>query len=289
MSESENIPTPLYSLPLSSCDLSLLLRRMPFSLSLILATPFAPLHLALVSALLLYPDLVPRSVQTSKSLLEVVQPSFPLPISVMLSTLSHLARLARGLYSIWFHQSEVRFPRVKLKAHILPWISEIHVPQETANASGPQVDIPQTSATDYRTFDDQSLLHELNNVVFKGNRIYQHPLLRLNYTAYDLQRETEMVNPKTDHCNIMLLSQADGPETHPFCYARVLGIYHANIIYTGPNSRDYQSQRIEFLWVRWFKVLDQLSGWEQLALDIARFVPMVSTDAFSFMDPADIL
>ena len=92
MSESENIPMPLYSLPLSSCNLFLLLRRMPFFLSLILATPFAPLHLALVSALLLYPDFIPRSVLTSKSLLEVVQPSFPLPISIMLSTLSHFAR-----------------------------------------------------------------------------------------------------------------------------------------------------------------------------------------------------
>ena len=95
MSEFEYIPMPLYSLPLSSCNLSLLLKRMPFSHSLILATPFAPLHLALVSALLLYPDFIPRSILTSKSLLEIVQPSFPLPISVMLFTLSHLRMLSR--------------------------------------------------------------------------------------------------------------------------------------------------------------------------------------------------
>jgi len=45
MFESENIPMPLYSLPLLLCDLSLLLRRILFSLSLILVIPFVPLHL----------------------------------------------------------------------------------------------------------------------------------------------------------------------------------------------------------------------------------------------------
>lgn len=178
-----------------------------------------------------------------------------------------------------------------MRAHLLPRISEIHA-QEKVNASGPQANISQTSAVDRRASDAQPLLHELNNVIFKGNRIYRHSLLRVNYTTYDLQRETEAVNPKTDHCDIMLLSQADGPEraeTHPFCYARVLGIYHANIIYTGPDSKDYQSRRIEFLWVRWFEVLDRPSGWEHLALDVARFVPMASTNAFGFVDPADIL
>lgn len=177
----------------------------------------------------------------------------------------------------------------KLKAHLLPRILEIHVAQEKANTSGPQVNTTHTSATDYRDIDDQSLLHELNDVIFKGNRIYRHPLLRLNYTAYDLQRETETVNPRTDHRDIMLLSRANGPKTHPFCYARILGIYHANIIYTGPSSRDYQARRIEFLWVRWFEVLDQPSGWEHLTLDAVRFAPMASTNAFGFVDPTDVL
>ncbi|KAF9235723.1 hypothetical protein BU15DRAFT_51036, partial [Melanogaster broomeanus] len=119
--------------------------------------------------------------------------------------------------------------------------------------------------------------------------IYQHLLLCLNYTTYDLQHETETVNLKTDRCDIMLLSQPDGLKTHPFCYAHILGIYHANVIYTGPGSRNYQSRCIEFLWVHWFEVLDQPLGWEHLALNIACFVLMASTDAFGFMDPANIL
>jgi hypothetical protein len=58
MSESSNIPTPLYSLPPLSCDLFLPLRRISFSLSFILVIPFAPLHRAVVLALPLYTDFI---------------------------------------------------------------------------------------------------------------------------------------------------------------------------------------------------------------------------------------
>jgi hypothetical protein len=133
---------------------------------------------------------------------------------------------------------------------------------------------------------------KLTDVVFKGNRIYRHRLLRVNYTTYDLRRESDAVNPRTDHRDIMLLSRSglDESSQHPFCYARVLGIFHANIIFTGTGSRDYQSRRIEFLWVRWFEVLeDRPSGWQHLAFDTLRFVPMAEEDAFGFVDPADVL
>ena len=55
---------------------------------------------------------------------------------------------------------------------------------------------------------------------------------------YDLRREMDTVNPHTEHRNIMLLAQNDDePISHPFCYARVLGIYRANDMFTGPESR----------------------------------------------------
>jgi hypothetical protein len=37
---------------------------------------------------------------------------------------------------------------------------------------------------------------------------------------------------------------------HPFWYARVLGIYHANVFF-GPNFSS-QPERMEFFFVRWF-------------------------------------
>ena len=131
-------------------------------------------------------------------------------------------------------------------------------------------------------------------MLFKGNQFYSHALLRINYTTYDLRHENDSINPRTDHCNIMLLAQNDGSgsaTSHPFCYARVLGIYHANIILTGPESSDYQSRRLEFLWVRWLELLEiaPAAGFEDCSLDKGRFVPTDLEDAFGFVDPADVL
>ena len=124
-------------------------------------------------------------------------------------------------------------------------------------------------------------------VVLKDKRIYRHNLFRINYTTYDVRRVQETVNPRTDHRDVMLLTPQ--PSAHPFCYARVFGIYHANVIYIGPGFKDYQSRRIEFLWVRWFDMLDRPAGWDHTTLDSLKFPPMTDADAFDFIDPADVL
>ena len=77
---------------------------------------------------------------------------------------------------------------------------------------------------------------------------------------------------------------------HHFLYARVLGVYHANVIYTGPGMRDYKARRLDFLWVRWYEVVDPASsGWSSSQLDCVRFLPMSRDDAFGFVDPTDVL
>ena len=134
----------------------------------------------------------------------------------------------------------------------------------------------------------QGDLSQLNHVLFKGNKMYRHRLLRINYTTYDLQRESDSVNPHTDHRDIMLLSNSDGKD-HPFSYARVLGIFHANIIYTRPGSKDFLSRRIKFLWVRWFEIIQDCLGWEEHVPDTIKFLPMADEDAFGFVDPVNVL
>ena len=86
----------------------------------------------------------------------------------------------------------------------------------------------------------------LNQVVLKQNRFYCHNLMWINYTTYDVQRAQDVINPNTEHHDIMMLSRS---LSHPFCYARIIGIFHANIIYTGPGLLDYQPHQLEFLWV----------------------------------------
>lgn len=83
----------------------------------------------------------------------------------------------------------------------------------------------------------------------------------------------------------MMLS---GSSIHHFCYACVLGIYHANTIYTGPGLKDYQPCYIEFLWVRWFELVDQPLQ-SSVTLNALWFVSMAEDDTFGFVDPADIV
>jgi hypothetical protein len=78
----------------------------------------------------------------------------------------------------------------------------------------------------------------------------------------------------------------DGADFHPFLYARVLGIFHANIIYNGPGMMNYEAMRFDFLWVRWFRPSGNPN---RTQLDRLTFPPMADEDSFGFVDPALIL
>lgn len=123
--------------------------------------------------------------------------------------------------------------------------------------------------------------------------MYSHHLARFNYTTYDVRRAQDVINPSTCHCDIMLLantSDIDSRASHPFLYARVLGIYHVNVIYTGGATTNYNAQKVYFLWVRWFEYEGTRSlGWDNYELDSVRFPPMADEHAFGFVDPNDVL
>ncbi|KAF8834973.1 hypothetical protein BDN67DRAFT_992550 [Paxillus ammoniavirescens] len=135
---------------------------------------------------------------------------------------------------------------LKLKAHLLPRVKALHH------------NLDPTSATP-SSIDDPAQTHDLSSL------------------------NQDVVNPSTDHCDIMLLSNS---ESHSFSYACVLGIYHGNIIYCGPGSLDYKPCWLEFLWVRWFELIAPTC---QFALDKLHFVPMVDEEAFGFVDPSNVL
>ncbi|KAF8151198.1 hypothetical protein BJ912DRAFT_869512 [Pholiota molesta] len=138
-----------------------------------------------------------------------------------------------------------------------------------------------------------------NSVLIKDNRLYNHKLARFYYTTYDVRRSEDIINPRTSHCNIMLLSDletgnnpdSDALNAHPFLYARVIGIYHVNIIYTGPGMTGYEAMRFDFLHVRWFQldVTGPHSGWTSSRLDRLSFPPMAEQGSFGFVDPSLVL
>jgi hypothetical protein len=134
---------------------------------------------------------------------------------------------------------------------------------------------------------------ECDSVLFKGDRMYNHRMIRFNYTTYDVRRSQDVVNPNTSHRDIMLLAnptEMEAQSGHQFLYARVLGIYHVNAVYTRKGMLNYSSQRLDFLWVRWFEhVRSTAVGQQNSALDSIRFPPMPSEAAFGFVDPSDVL
>ena len=121
--------------------------------------------------------------------------------------------------------------------------------------------------------------------------MYEHNIMRINYTTYDIRRSQDVVNASTSHCNIMVLSDCNGGhnsnQLHPFRYARVLGVYHVNAVYVGPGMVDYQPRRMEFLWVRWYRRIE--TGWDAFKLRRVHFPPIAEEEAFGYIDPSDIL
>lgn len=127
----------------------------------------------------------------------------------------------------------------------------------------------------------------LNHVILKNNRIYRHHVLRINYTTYDVRRGEDIFNPNTEHSDIMMLHRPESEQDREqFCYARIIGIYHANVQYVGPGMKDYIPRRIDFLHLRWF---ERVPEQDLHGLDALRFIHMDDPQSFDFVDPSDVV
>lgn len=122
--------------------------------------------------------------------------------------------------------------------------------------------------------------------------VYQHQTLRINYTTYDGRRVQDHINTG-DHANIMMLAhepeEAENP--HPYWYARVIGIYHASVLYNDPKSWNKQRNDMDFVWIRWLGPSENYTGgWKAKRLHRVGFVhPKDQSPLFGFLDPANII
>jgi hypothetical protein len=170
---------------------------------------------------------------------------------------------------------------MKLKKHLLLRIKAA------------QADLDPSSSTGLGNVSETNSTTDLDRLFFKKDSMYKHNIMRLNYTTYDVRRAQDTINPNTDHRDIILLSaeDADTPN-HQYTYARVLGIYHVNVIYIGSGVSNFRPQRMEFLWVRWFaNTIDEpvQRSWVRRQLDCLQLLPVNHLDAFGFVDPANVL
>lgn len=119
--------------------------------------------------------------------------------------------------------------------------------------------------------------------------MYRHKTMRINYTTYDMRRDYDTINSRT-HPFVMVPSPETEPGSHPFWYACVLGVFHAEVQHTGQHSRNFRPQKMEFLWVRWLGIVPGHSfGRKKARLPKIGFVPDADEFAFGFLDPAYIV
>ncbi|KAI0310372.1 hypothetical protein OF83DRAFT_1178618 [Amylostereum chailletii] len=151
----------------------------------------------------------------------------------------------------------------KLYKHLLERIQVIHSNERDRAARQFRASLSPTNCPPPKTTD----------VTIKRNWLYQHATMMVHYTAYDVRRDQDVLGPDMPQHNVMLLASAANNEDRspwlaPYCYAHVLRIYHANIIYTYPDTLDYGSRRVDFLWVRWYEqeAFTASNAWPRKAL-----------------------
>jgi hypothetical protein len=95
------------------------------------------------------------------------------------------------------------------------------------------------------------------------------------------------MNPRT-HADIMTLAR-DETTGHPFAYARILGICHAEVIHNVPGASKVPVN-IQFLWVRWFRYdTCWKSGFKHKRLHRLEFLPASDPGTFGFLDPDEVI
>ncbi|KZP06410.1 hypothetical protein FIBSPDRAFT_764436 [Athelia psychrophila] len=174
----------------------------------------------------------------------------------------------------------------KLKDHLLPRVQVLW--GQMSNTEH-----PSTAMDASVEHLESTAIPETSHIFFKNDRLYRHNIMRVNYTTYDVRRKQDTINPRTSHRDVMVLSDSQDAGDHPYLYARVIGIFHVNVTYTGSRTMqvDYAPRRMEVLWVRWYELDPKATAgsWLSSRLDQLRFPPMDQPYSFGFLDPADVI
>ena len=141
-------------------------------------------------------------------------------------------------------------------------------------------------------------LVEHSRVMLRSSKVHVHLSLRINYTTYDLQRESDHLRPflkitttsfePHSARSIIMVSIPDGDSPSAparFQYGRVLGIFHADAL-DRKTSVDGSFQRFEFLWVHWFEDERRLRHGLRVVSPISN---LRDSSAFGIVDPADVV
>ncbi|TEB19263.1 hypothetical protein FA13DRAFT_1719017 [Coprinellus micaceus] len=136
-------------------------------------------------------------------------------------------------------------------------------------------------------------VHQWIHILIRDNRLFSHKLLKINYTTYDVRRDQDVLHVETPQSNAMFLNDRYSVETrpaeHPYIYGKLLGVFHADVSFTGTLPDGVQSRefrRIDFAWVHWYEFIGSKN---LFSLDRVAPYPLDSDMALDFVDPCDIL
>ncbi|RDB15375.1 hypothetical protein Hypma_004647 [Hypsizygus marmoreus] len=127
---------------------------------------------------------------------------------------------------------------------------------------------------------------EQARVLFIGNRMYMHKVLCINFTTYDVRRGQDSMNPR-NHADVMILAR-DEDSSHPFDYARIVGVFHADIVLAGPDACRTPTS-LEFLFVRGSALIPPITLVSRGSLHRVEFLPVADKGAFGFLNPDEVI
>ncbi|KAL0057520.1 hypothetical protein AAF712_015841 [Marasmius tenuissimus] len=121
------------------------------------------------------------------------------------------------------------------------------------------------------TDPDAILDEDLYWLAFTSDCFYRRQQFHVHYMSYDCCCKKESIGSQC-HPHIMMLT-SDPNDPHPYLYARVIGIYHANVLYVGGGPFDKGHE--------W--------GWKAKQLPCVHFMDGEDPDAFGFVDPLQVI
>ena len=121
----------------------------------------------------------------------------------------------------------------------------------------------------------------------KDDTLYQHTLLKIDYTTYDLKRDSDTVHLDYGNQAVIVYSPTS-QDAEPWLYAYIVAVYHV-FVYT---MADPEPKRLEVLWVRWMeRGSTQLTGSNSSQYTRLSFTRHsgIPGDAFGFVDPSHVV
>ncbi|KAJ3530305.1 hypothetical protein NMY22_g8628 [Coprinellus aureogranulatus] len=180
----------------------------------------------------------------------------------------------------------------RLKSHLYPRLIDELLREARMNSELYGQSIPTLLA-----LSNSFRAEDVKNLHFHSDRIYRHSVFKIRFTTYDCRVGEDTFNPSTSRRDFMCLRRpvGEGPSSRAsendsqYRYGRILGVYHVNVLYSGPGALDTRKRRFDFLWVRWFVPVEASRPWSDKRHDVVSLARSTTPGASGFLDPLEVL